>query len=215
MGSWYVVRHGETLWNRSGRVQGHTDVPLSEHGRLQARALGKRLAGHRFSAVYASDLLRATETAEVIAQDREASVTAEADLREFSYGAWEGLTLAEAEARDPEVFAARMRLRGRAFAAPGGEDMPRMLKRVRRFCARAAERHDPAEDVLVVAHGGSVRALLVCLLGLTEEHFWRFRVDCGGLSIISNHPGGRVLEVWNDTAHLPGRSEGSDAWVNG
>ena len=215
MGGWYLVRHGETVWNRDGRVQGHTDVPLSEDGMRQARSVGKRVAGRPFSAAYTSDLSRARASAEAIVGGCEVPITTEADLREFSYGAWEGLTLAEAEARDPKVFAARMRLRGRAFAAPGGEDMPQMLERVRRFCARAEERHDPSEDVLVVAHGGSIRALLVCLLDLTEEHFWRFRIDCAGLSIISNHPGGRVLEVWNDTGHLPGRSEGSDAWVNG
>ena len=215
MGSWYLVRHGETLWNRDGRVQGHTDVPLNERGREQARALGKRLAGHPFCAVYASDLSRARESAELIVHGSDVPITADRDLREFSYGAWEGLTVGEAEARDPEVFAARMKLRARAFAAPGGEDTPQLLGRVRRFCVGAEERHDPGEDILVVAHAGPIRALLVCLLDLTEEYFWRFRLDCGSLSIISNQPAGRVLELWNDTGHLPSRAEGSDGWVNG
>ena len=215
MGSWYLVRHGETLWNRTGRVQGHTDVPLSECGRRQARALGKRLVGTSFSSVYTSDLSRARESAEAIVHGSEVSITAEADLREFSYGAWEGLTLEEAEARDPEVFAARMTMRAPAFAAPGGEDTAQLLDRVRRFSTSAAKRHDPAEDLLIVAHAGSIRALLVYLLDLTDEYFWRSRVDCTGLSIISNQPGGRVLELWNDTSHLPGGAEESNPWVSG
>ena len=77
-----------------------------------------------------------------------------------------------------------------------------LLHRVRRFYTSAVKRHDATGNLLIVAHGGPIRALLVCLLGLMDECFWRLRVDCTGLSIISNHPGGGVLELWNDTGHL-------------
>ena len=106
-------------------------------------------------------------------------------------------------------------MRAPAFAAPGGEDTAQLLDRVRRFSTSAAKRHDPAEDLLIVAHAGSIRALLVCLLDLADEYFWRSRVDCTGLSIISNQPGGRVLELWNDTSHLPGGAEEGNPWVTG
>ncbi|MCY3800132.1 MAG: histidine phosphatase family protein [Chloroflexi bacterium] len=202
MGSWYLVRHGETLWNRIGRVQGHIDVVLSERGKRQAEMLGKRLAERRFAAVYASDLSRTMETARGIVADDQVAIEADSDLREFSFGEWEGLTLEEAEARNPKVYAERMRMRNHAFAAPGGENTTQLLKRVRPFCSSAVRRHSAADDVLVVAHGGTIRALLICLLDLEDEGFWRLRVDCGSLSIVSNHPGGRVLDVWNDTSHL-------------
>lgn len=203
MGSWYLVRHGETEWNREGRIHGHTDVGLSDLGRQQVRVLAERLGGCRFSTAYASDLSRAVESAEVIVGGSGVPVETDPDLREFSYGEWEGLATEEAEAQDPAAFAERMALGNDGFAAPGGEDTRQMLERVRRFYERVAARHQSSEDVLVVAHGGSIRALLVCLLGLPDDQFWRFWVDRGSLSIISNHPGGRVLELWNDVPASP------------
>ena len=202
MGNWYLVRHGETEWNRTGKIQGYSDVPLNERGRLQVKMLAKRLAGYQFSAVYASDLSRAIESAQAIVEGSGAFLNTDSDLREFFYGEWEGLTLKEAETRDPTDFAQRIGLGNNAFAAPGGEDTAKVLDRVRRFYTKAVERHNDADDLLIVAHGGPIRALLVCLLGLTDDHFWRFRVDCAGLSIVNRQPNGHILEVWNDTSHL-------------
>lgn len=202
MGSWYLVRHGETEWNRKGRIQGHSDVPLNDHGRRQAKILAKRLAGCKFSAVYASDLSRATETARAIVGDSEVPIKTDPDLREFSYGEWEGLTLEEVETQHPTTLADRIGMGNDAFAAPCGEDTGQVLDRVRHFFARTAKRHEDDEIILVVAHGGSIRALLVCLLDLTDDRFWSSQVDCGSLSGISNQPSGRMLELWNDTTHL-------------
>ena len=202
MGSWCLVRHGETDWNRKGRIQGHSDVPLNDDGRRQAKRLAKKLSGYEFSAVYSSDLARSTEAARAIVIDTEMPVLTDPDLREFSYGEWEGLTLKEVETRYPAVIAERTAEGNNAFAAPGGEDTAQVLDRVRRFCAKAEKRHDSADNVLIVAHGGPIRALLVCLLDLADDHFWNTQVDCGSLSVISNQPTGRVLELWNDTGHL-------------
>ena len=202
MGRWYLVRHGETEWNRSGRIQGHSDVPLSEHGKSQMNMLAKRLADRRFSAVYTSDLSRAIESAETIEGTSEAAGQIDPDLREFSYGEWEAMTIGEVEAQYPGSLAARVRLGDNAFAAPGGEDTAQILERVQRFSTKAVDRHDPDDDILIVAHGGPIRALVVCLLGLPDDRFWRFQVDCGSLSIVSIQENGRVLELWNDTGHL-------------
>ena len=202
MGSWYLVRHGQTQWNLQGRIQGHTDVPLGELGRRNVRAQAKRLDGLTFAAVYASDLSRTVETARILINDADVSVQTDPNLREFSYGQWEGLTPEEVQARDPEDFALRFRQRDADFAAPGGESAIQLLQRVRRFYVKAASVHGPEENLLVVAHGGSIRALTLCLLGLSDEHFWRFRVDCASLSVIRNYFGGRVLEHWNITAPL-------------
>ena len=210
MSAWYLVRHGETNWNRNGRIQGHTDVPLNEHGRRQMTVLARRLAGCNFSAVYASDLSRATESAETIVEGRESSIETDSDLREFSYGEWEGLTLKGIETHYPKIFAQRMGFGRNAFAAPGGEDSAQVLDRVRRFHASVLKRHDDSGDILIVAHGGPLRALLVCLLGLTDDYFWRFQVDCASLSIIGNHPNGRVLELLNDTGHLATVARGAE-----
>lgn len=203
MGTWYLVRHGETEWNRTGRMQGHTGVPLSAEGRRQATRLGERLRDVDFATVYCSDLPRAAETARIIAAGRDLAISDEADLREFSYGEWEGLTLAEVETRYPGALAERIEAGGNlGFTAPGGESAIDAIRRVRRFTKRASESLDRRENILVVAHGGSLRALAVCLLDLADSDFWKFRVDNTALAIVSDHDGSRVLESWNDTSHL-------------
>ena len=99
MGRWYLVRHGETSWNREGRIQGHADVALSEPGRRQMQRIAARLAGYDFAAIYCSDLARAKDSALAIVDGRGVSVETDSDLREFSYGEWEGLTIGEVESR--------------------------------------------------------------------------------------------------------------------
>lgn len=202
MGSWYLVRHGETDWNRDGLIQGHSDPPLNARGERAAQSLARRVAPYGLAAAYSSDLARAAETSRIILEDRPVPTETVEDLREFSYGEWEGMTLHEARALEPGVFDRQLGLENANFAAPGGETTAQLLGRVRRFYARTIERHDPEENLLIVTHGGPIRALLVLLLGLPREYFWRVRVDLGSLSIVSNQTGGRVLEMWNDTSHL-------------
>src|SRR3954452_24611267 len=87
-----LVRHGETDWNAEGRLQGHTDRPLNEYGRRQAKELAARLAGGHVDAIYASDLSRARETAEIVGERLGLTVVIDPDLRETNWGTWEGLT---------------------------------------------------------------------------------------------------------------------------
>ena len=203
MGRWYLARHGETEWNRTGRMQGHLGVPLNAEGRRQATRLAGRLRNVEFSAIYSSDLARAAETARIIAAGRDLAIRDEADLREFSYGEWEGLTLEEVETRYPGALAERIEAGGNlGFTAPGGESAIDAIRRVRRFSARASASLAAGENILVVAHGGTLRALVVCLLDLADTDFWKFHVDNTALAIVNDHDGSRVLESWNDTSHL-------------
>ncbi|MCY3567867.1 MAG: histidine phosphatase family protein [Chloroflexi bacterium] len=199
--TWYLVRHGETDWNRAQRIQGQTDVPLNARGRRQIAALARRLHGTRFTAVYASDLSRTMQSARLLVGETALPIAPTPELREFSYGEWEGLTIAEVEARDADRFSRRLSGRNEDFAGPGGENTFDVLERVRRFHEQTMQRHAPGEAVLVVGHGGSLRALLVCLLDLPPEHFWRVRLDVAALSIVRSYPQTGVLELWNDTSH--------------
>jgi broad specificity phosphatase PhoE len=143
-----LVRHGETDWNAEGRLQGHTDRPLNDFGRRQAAALAERLAGDGITAVYASDLSRAQETAEILAARLELPVVLDPDLRERDWGNWEGLTGTE---RD------RVELVGE----PVDVHSERVLGAVRRI----AETH-PGERIVVVTHGGSLRRVQVAAYGM-------------------------------------------------
>ncbi len=117
-----LVRHGETDWNRERRLQGQLDVPLNVQGLEQAAQLGKALAGERFDAVYASDLSRAKQTAQALADRVGATVRDDAGLRERHYGQFEGLTYAEVAEKHPAEFAAWQE-RVPDFAPPGGETL--------------------------------------------------------------------------------------------
>ena len=146
-----LARHGETDWNAERRVQGHSDTALNDRGREQARTLAGELAGERIDAVYSSDLLRAHETARIVAEQRGLGVTAIRDLRERHFGTWEGLTDEEIFVRYPQV------LEGATWG--DAETQDEMAERVVGALLRIAETH-PGQHVLVVSHGGPLRRIL-------------------------------------------------------
>jgi 2,3-bisphosphoglycerate-dependent phosphoglycerate mutase len=159
----HLARHGETDWNREVRWQGHLDPPLNAVGREQARALAEALADEPIAAVYSSDLRRALETAEIVAGRLKLAVHADASLRELDVGAWAGHTLAELRGRYPESVA-----RWEQSGEPGwegGESHADMAARVVGTIRAIAAAHAD-EDVLVVSHGGPVRAVKALAAGL-------------------------------------------------
>jgi broad specificity phosphatase PhoE len=144
-----LVRHGETDWNAEGRLQGHTDRPLNDFGRRQARQLAEQLEGEEFEAIYSSDLARARETAEIIGERLGLPVELDPDLREKDWGNWEGLTAVE---RDRVEFV--------------GESTQAHQERMLRALARLSAQHPGEGTVLVVTHGGSMRRIQTAALGM-------------------------------------------------
>jgi broad specificity phosphatase PhoE len=157
-----LARHGETDWNREGRWQGHSNTSLNELGKEQARQLADELDGE-VDVVYSSDLARARETAEIIAERLGLEVEVDARLRERSFGSWEGLTHPEVEARDAEALA-RWRA-GEGYGALDAEPHDLFADRMSRFLQDVLERH-PGERVLVITHGGSMRVTHALVRGL-------------------------------------------------
>ena len=202
MATLYIVRHGETEWNAAGRIQGHTDVALSEKGRRQAQAVGRRLASVAFHAAYASDLCRASETARIIVGERDVPLATTPQLREYHKGIFEGLTNPEIERRYPEQFAASV-VNDLDFAPTGGESIRQTTARLAAFVAHLQEHH-PEGNVLVVGHGGSLRSAVVALLALPLEANWKFVMGNCALSIVETYPDNAVLRLYNDRSHLNG-----------
>ncbi len=165
----YLVRHGETEWNRAGRMQGHLDAPLTARGEAQARAVGetlRELGVERFDMV-SSPLGRTRATAAIIAsalgRDPEAIPTDER-LMEMTWGDWDGLTLAEIETRDPGAWA-RRKADHWDFSPPGGgESYTKVALRVADWLAGL----DPERSLIVVSHGGVGRVARGLYGGLTE-----------------------------------------------
>lgn len=149
-----LARHGETEWNRVGRWQGQADPPLNDLGRRQAKELAERLSGDGIVAVYSSDLRRASGTARVVAERLGLDVVEDPELREIDVGSWSGLTRAEVQARFPDGFA-----RWQAGEiGHDGETREQLTDRVVAAVERVAADH-PEGTVLVVTHGGAIRAL--------------------------------------------------------
>jgi broad specificity phosphatase PhoE len=182
----YLARHGETDWNRAGRWQGHTDVPLNEAGRLQAHGLGQILLARTIVRAHASDLCRAAETAQVVATLLGlAPVTVDAGLRERGFGRFEGLTREECEQQFPDEWA-RYRA-GDGSSPPGGEPREQVVARMRSAVLAAAEalraEHPHEGAALAVSHGGAIRLLVASLTGQMPpplENGAIFRLDVDG-----------------------------------
>jgi probable phosphoglycerate mutase len=157
-----LARHGETDWNSERRWQGHADRPLNDVGREQARELAETLAGRAIDVVYSSDLVRAHETALIVADRLGLHVDVDAGLREVDVGDWAGRLLTEIEQDDPQGF---QRWRQGRKAWNGGESYEEMGERVVAAVLRLAARH-PGQTALVVSHGGSIRACRATAAGL-------------------------------------------------
>ena len=196
-----LARHGESDWNRARRWQGFADRPLTERGRAQAAELAERLADIALDAVYSSDLRRARDTAAAVANAKGLESTPVPALREIDVGSWQGLTRDEAERRFPDDF--RRWLAG-STGWHDGESYGDMSSRVLGAVDEIARRHDGGR-VLIVSHGGPIRAIHAAALGLDVEAYRRIRpvepnarlsavcADAGKLTELC--PAGRIDEL--------------------
>lgn len=200
-----LCRHGETPWNREGRYQGHTDIPLAESGEGQARALGARLAEVRIDRAVASPLVRARKTAELILGSARAPMLGFDDgLKEISHGKWEGKLVSEIQQSHPELLDAwKHRPTATLPTGPNAESLQQVLDRAWVALSRACSGLGEPQTVLVVAHDAVNRVLLCRILGLPLERVWSFRQAPATLNVLS----GESLEALqvvrlNDADHV-------------
>ena len=195
-----AVRHGETLWNRETRIQGFTDIDLSDHGRWQAQQLAQALREEPVAACYASDLSRARDTAQAVADVHGHMVNTDPGLRERSFGQFEGHTWTEIETQWPEASQA-WRQRVPDWEPQGGESLIRLQARVLTTMNRIAERH-MGEQILVVVHGGVLDILYraATRLDLQAPRAWELRNTAINRLLWS--PEGMSLVGWDDRTHL-------------
>ncbi len=196
----FLVRHGETIWNKELKYQGHTDVPLSDEGLRQAHLVAARLAGEKLAAVYASDLCRANVTAETIAARHSLPVTCLAELREVQFGDWEGLTYEGINERWPDEYV-QLFHRTDEVRIPGGETFHEVKERAAGAVARIVARH-PGEAIVIVSHGGTIRTIICAALGIHLNHVWDIRQDNTAVNVLEYHQQRTILTLLNDIHHL-------------
>ncbi len=196
----FLIRHGESTWNREHRIQGQSDPPLSDEGRRQADLLGHRLAGHDFAAFYASDLKRALETALQLGPVIGREPRPDPSLREVFLGEWEGLRTVDIAERYPRAWAS-WREEPDWDVVPGGEGAARFEARVAAAMDGIDNDHRRG-DVLVVTHGGVIQIALHRVLGRPGRGLFPFKIQNASISVLEKREGRTVIARVNDIAHL-------------
>lgn len=194
------VRHGQTLWNLEMKYQGHTDIALSQLGIEQAHRVSDRLNIEDFSAVYSSDLVRAYETANIIASKKNLTVMKDINLREICFGEWEGMTYAEINDKWPnalnQFFSDTTKI-----TIPNGESFADLKKRSDIAINKILENHKK-ETIVVVSHGATIRAMICSALNLPLDYVWRIRQDNTAVNMVEYHKNNNVVTLLNDIHHL-------------
>lgn len=208
-----AIRHGETSWNVDRRIQGHLDVPLNERGQWQARRLERAVADEGLDALYASDLVRAYETAEAVARGSGRPIVTDTGLRERCFGIFEGQTYREIELVFPDE-SERWKRRDPDFAPPRGETLAQFYERVVATATRLAHAH-LGQSIALVAHGGVLDCLYraAARIDLSAPRSWS--VGNATLNRLLYTPQGFTLVGWSDASHLdgPALDEESDGGI--
>jgi len=191
-----LTRHGETIENQKGIMQGHLPGHLSKQGVEQAKKLALRLKHNEIDAIYSSDLKRALNTAQIITSKHNLAVIPCKELREIDFGELEGMTFDEIQRYYPDWDGVDSN-----ESIPNGESLSQFASRIELFIARLVEQTDD-KTVLVVAHGGSLQVLVCILLGINTKHWWQIRLYSASLTIVEGYPDAVVLSLLNDTCHL-------------
>ena len=199
-----LVRHGLTLWNRTARIQGISDVELSEEGLQQAKLLAEKFPFDEVHAIYSSDLARAKDTAQFIADKFNLPVQIDPEFREVHFGAWEGKTFAELEKTDAErvkIFHASPD----KLVIEGAETFQQAQTRAMNAIKKLVARHESKDfcRVVVVTHGCIIRTILSGILGVPLKNLWRIRQSNTGVTAIHTYDNYFTLSLFNSTAHLP------------
>jgi probable phosphoglycerate mutase len=195
-----LIRHGETDWNRERRFQGHADIGLNANGQEQARRLAMRLAGESFDALHSSDLRRARDSVQALADGLGLPLRLDAGLREQSFGVMEGLLPQQVAERWPEVWQ-QWSLHDADWAPPGGESAHQFHARVLAAVNRIAAAHR-GQQVLVATHGGVLDMLWRDVHGLPLHGARDCHIPNCGINRLQLDDARLTILQWADDAHM-------------
>ena len=197
----YLIRHGETDWNKGGRYQGCTNIQLNEEGREQARLLGERFRYLPLDVVYVSPLDRAVATAEPVAASHGLTPIKDEHFREINFGEWEGHTIEELSEKYGNAYTDFFR-DPFDHPIPGEGSFQNAMDRAIEGFNILAERHK-GQNVAIVSHGGLLRVMLVGLLEMGDAFYrktWMTNTSITMLDVMAD--GRKLLMTLNDKAHL-------------
>jgi len=197
-----LIRHGQTEWNKSGRYQGQSNVPLSERGKLQAKILAERFPLPSVDVIYTSDLCRARETAEEVGRHFNVPVHPDSHFRELSFGDWEGLTYDQIVAEWPDAIETFFK-RPDELQIPHGETFQQVQSRALGRLEELLKEHE-GKTIVITAHGAVLRSVIAGVLHMPLRYVWTIRQFNTAVSILRFDPGVYPsIELLNSVEHLP------------
>ncbi len=200
MTSIYLIRHGQTAWNKEEIFRGRTDVPLDETGLRQAELAGEYFKGLKIHAIYSSPLARAWQTAQMIAGPHSLRVQPLEGIIDMSFGNWEGHPHEEIKKMDPETYRL-WRAEPHRARLPGGESLEEV--RVRAMAAVEEVIQSNLGKALVLVSHRVVNKVVICgVLGIDNSHFWQIGQDTTAINLIQYRDGKYILSLLNETCHL-------------
>lgn len=204
----YLVRHGETEWNKAGRIQGGIDTELSDYGLEQAHTLGRRLAREKIDVIYSSRLKRAMNTARILGEYNKCNIYEADNNHEIRLGPWEGMTIDEIRKKYDSHYRVYTEDPSNFFM-PGAETLLQLADRTYKAILDIVDKH-LGGNILLVSHGTAIKAAMMKLLGIDLCHYKKFKIDNASITIIDfygNDPERPVVICLNDTCHLKEASE--------
>jgi len=200
MTSIYLVRHGQTAWNKEEIFRGRTDIPLDETGLKQAELVGQYFKGMEIQAIYSSSLSRAWQTAQKVAQFHDLKVQPLQGIIDMSFGNWEGRPHQEIQESDSNTYRQWVET-PHLVRLPGGESLDDV--RVRAMAAvEELIRNHPGKTLILVTHRVVNKVLICGILSLDNSHFWQITQDTTAINLIQYRNGKYILSLMNETCHL-------------
>jgi len=196
----YLVRHGQTAWNKEEIFRGRTDVPLNETGLREAQLAGEYFREMEIHAIYSSPLLRAWETAQKIAGVQRLEVRSLQGIIDMCFGEWEGQSLKDVQEKDGQRFQ-QWKNEPHLVKIPGGETLDEVRDRAMAVLEKTIKSHS-GKTLLFVSHRVVNKVILCSILGLDNSHFWQIGQDSTAINLIQHREGKYVLSLLNEACHL-------------
>ncbi len=200
MTSVYLIRHGETAWNKEEIFRGRTDISLNEIGFREAELVGEYLKGKDIHVIYSSPLSRARETARRIAQVFNLKVQPLEGITDMSFGKWEGRPLKEVQIHDRELYRQWIE-QPHLLKLPGGESLDEVRVRAMAALEEVIQYHHE-KNLVLVSHRVVNKVIICGILGIDNSHFWQIGQDPTAINLIQYKNGKYILSFMNETCHL-------------
>jgi phosphoserine phosphatase len=195
----YIVRHGETEWNREEVFRGKKDIPLNKTGKMQAQKTAAYFADKEIQSIFSSPLSRSLDMAGTIADKLKVPLITKEEFNDMSFGKWEGLSLADVEKGYPRELTI-WREWPQKFRVTGAENLTRVRKRIIVGLRDALE--SGHSNVVIVTHRVICKVMMLHLLGIANEHFWKIKISPAAISLLTKEDRLFRLDFMNETCHL-------------